>query len=76
MQDQSLSLGPHAYGLEDLIEKTKAYIHGAKSPSTLRAYRTDFEDFTSFCRDHNLSHLPATPTTVALYIADRAATSW
>jgi integrase len=55
-----------------LIEKARGYIHAAKSPATLRAYRTDFEDFTRFCEGHNLPHLPATPTTVALYIADRA----
>jgi integrase len=59
-------------GLEDLIEKTRAYIHAAKSLATLRAYRTDFEGFTRFCEGHNLPHLPATPTTIALYIVDRA----
>ena len=40
----------------------------------MRAYRTDFEDFTRFCQEHHLAHLPATPTTVALYITDPAAT--
>jgi integrase len=65
-------LATRSPGFEDLIEKTRAYIHAAKAPATLRAYRTDFEDFTRFCEEHNLPHLPATPTTVALYIADRA----
>jgi site-specific recombinase XerD len=60
--------------LEDLIEKMRAYIHAAKAPATLRAYRIDFEDFTRFCDKHDLPHLPTTPTTVALYIADRAGT--
>ena len=72
MQEQPVTLSSHTQGLEDLIEKTKAYIRGAKAPATLRAYRADFEDFTRFCREHNLPYLPATPTTVALYIADRA----
>lgn len=72
MQTPMLSLAPPSAGLEDLIEKARSYIHAAKSPATLRAYRTDFEDFTRFCEAHNLPHLPATPTTVALYIADRA----
>jgi hypothetical protein len=72
MQPATLSLVPHSHDLEDLIEKARAYIHAAKSPATLRAYRTDFEDFTRFCQEHDLPHLPATPTTVALYIADRA----
>jgi integrase len=74
MQTPTLSLAARSPGLEDLIEKTKAYIRGAKSPATLRAYRTDFEDFTRFCEEHNLPYLPATPTTVALYISARAAT--
>ena len=72
MQPATLSLVPHSHDLEDLIEKTRAYIHAAKAPATLRAYRTDFEDFIRFCQEHHLAHLPATPTTVALYIADRA----
>ena len=72
MHPPTLSLATRSPDLEDLVEKTRAYIHAAKSPATLRAYRTDFEDFTRFCEGHNLPHLPATPTTVALYIADRA----
>lgn len=59
MQPATLSLVPHSHDLEDLIEKARAYIHAAKSPATLRAYRTDFEDFTRFCNEHNLPHLPA-----------------
>jgi hypothetical protein len=74
MQTPTLSLAARSPALEDLIEKARGYIHAAKSPATLRAYRTDFEDFTRFCKGHNLPYLPATPTTVALYIADRAAT--
>ena len=72
MQTPTLSLAPRFPGLEDLLEKARSYIHAAKAPATLRAYWTDFEDFTRFCEEHNLPHLPATPTTVALYIADRA----
>ncbi len=74
MHPATLSLVPHSHDLEDLIEKARSFIHAAKSPATLRAYRTDFEDFTRFCEQHNLPYLPATPTTVALYITDRAAT--
>jgi integrase len=72
MQAPGLSLVERSRDLETLIEKTKAYIQGAKSPATLSAYRSDFEDFTRFCRAHNLSFLPATPETVALYLADCA----
>jgi site-specific recombinase XerD len=72
MHEPRLSLVARSRDLENLIEKTKAYIRGAKSPATLRAYRSDFKDFTRFCREHNFSFLPATPETVALYIADCA----
>jgi len=72
MQTPTLSLATLSPGLEELIEKARSYIHAAKAPATLRAYRTDFEDFSRFCDGHALPHLPATPTTVALYIADRA----
>jgi site-specific recombinase XerD len=72
MHEPRLSLVARSRDLENLIEKTKAYIRGAKSPATLSAYRSDFEDFTRFCREHNLSFLPSTPGAVALYIADRA----
>src|ERR1035438_2064671 len=72
MQTPTISLAVRSHGLEDLIERARSYIHAAKAPATLRAYRADFEDFTRFCEEHNLPHLPATPTTVALYIADRA----
>jgi len=72
MQTPTLSLAARSPDLEDLIEKARSYIHAAKSPATLRAYRTDFEDFTRFCEEHNLAYLPATPITVALYITDHA----
>ena len=72
MHKTGLSLVARSRDLETLIEKTKAYIQGAKSPATLSAYRSDFDDFTRFCRAHNLSFLPATPETVALYLADCA----
>jgi hypothetical protein len=45
MQSPALSLAARSSDLEDLIEKARSYIHAAKSPATLRAYRTDFEDF-------------------------------
>jgi site-specific recombinase XerD len=72
MYEPRLSLVACSRDLETLIEKTKAYIRGAKSPATLEAYRSDFGDFTRFCREHNFSFLPATPETVALYITDCA----
>jgi hypothetical protein len=72
MQGHRFSLVAHSRDLDQLIEKTKGYIRGAKSPATLRVHRSDFEDFTSFCREHSLPRLPTSPSTVALYISDCA----
>jgi hypothetical protein len=37
MQTPTHSLATRSPGLEDLIEKTRAYIHAAKSPATRNA---------------------------------------
>jgi site-specific recombinase XerD len=58
--------------LEDLIKRAKEFAAAAKAPATLKAYRNDWRDFDSWCFSQNLSALPATAETVALYITDRA----
>ena len=67
-------LTPKATSLEELIQKAKTFVAAAKAPATLKAYRNDWRDFESWCRDHQLPSLPSTPESVALYIADRAST--
>jgi site-specific recombinase XerD len=49
-------------------------VHAAKAPSTLRAYRSDWEHFVRWCQQHTLSALPATAETVALYLTALSAT--
>jgi hypothetical protein len=68
------SLAPKSTSLEALIQKTKTSVSAAKAPATLKAYRNDWRDFESWCRDHQLPSLPSTPESIALYIADRAST--
>jgi integrase len=58
--------------VKELAEKASLYARSAKAPSTLRAYRSDWLQFESWCRLHRLQSLPASPETVALYIADIA----
>lgn len=72
MQARNCSLAPQASSLEDLIQKAKTFVAAAKAPATLKAYRNDWRDFENWCRIHQLTALPSTPQTVALYIADRA----
>lgn len=44
----------------------------SRSAATERAYRSDWADFSAWCRDAGLVDLPAEPTTVGAYLADRA----
>jgi hypothetical protein len=74
MQPPTCTLVPKPASLEELIQKAKTFVAAAKAPATLKAYRTDWRDFESWCRPHQLPSLPSTPETVALYIADRAST--
>ena len=74
MQSHIYSLTPKSTSLEDLIQKAKTFVAAAKAPATLKAYRNDWRDFESWCREHQLTALPSTPETIALYIADRAST--
>jgi integrase len=58
--------------VKELTEKARLYAKSAKAPSTLRAYMSDWLQFENWCRLHRLQSLPASPETVALYIADIA----
>ncbi len=60
--------------IDRTAERARAYARAAKAPSTLRAYRADWRDFTLWCEGRGTQALPATPETVALYLADRAET--
>ena len=53
-----------------LLQETIEKIEGAYAPSTIRAYRADFNDFIHFCHDQNSNALPAQPHLVAQYVVD------
>ncbi len=53
-------------------ESARRFAQAARSDATLRAYRSDWADFAAWCGDRQLVAMPATPETVALYIASRA----
>ncbi len=50
--------------LRQTIEK----IDGAYAPSTIRAYKSNFENFIKFCDENNTSALPASSEIIASYI--------
>ena len=56
-----------------LVEKTRSYARAAKSPATTKAYASDWRGFQEWCTAKELEALPASPATVALYIASLAA---
>jgi integrase len=54
--------------------RAREFISAAKAPATRTAYRADWDHFAAWCRERGLPFLPATPETVALYLAALAAT--
>jgi integrase len=60
--------------LEETVRAAREYAEAARAPNTLRAYSSDVEDFSTYCRVElgGASPLPADPETLALYITDLA----
>lgn len=69
---------PHADAplatITELTDHARTYIDSAKAPATLRAYRSDWNDFATWCFRHHRVALPADPQTVVLYLSDLART--
>jgi site-specific recombinase XerD len=40
----------------------------SKAKNTIRAYKSDFNDFTLFCSKHGMRNMPTEPKTVSLYL--------
>lgn len=59
---------PNNSNSTQLLRETIALIEGAYAPSTIRAYRANFEKFISFCVSLSISALPANSEIVAKYI--------
>jgi site-specific recombinase XerD len=65
---------PPTPAVRRLQQQAETFVRAAKAPSTLRAYRSDWNHFTGWCQQHMLGPLPASAETVALYLAALAAT--
>ena len=52
----------------DSLQATIKKIDGAYAPSTIRAYKSNFENFIKFCDENNTTALPASSEIVASYI--------
>lgn len=62
----------HAARLRDLGTRAAGYIDKSKAHNTRRAYRADWQDFARWCKKFRRESLPASPDTVAYYLADRS----
>jgi site-specific recombinase XerD len=55
--------------ITDELTSAAAYARASKADATLRAYRSDLRDFVRWCATHALDPMPASPATVAAYLA-------
>lgn len=55
-----------------LNNKALLYLESQKSSNTIRAYSSDWRDFSDWCKQNRLEALPAKAETVANYIAELA----
>jgi integrase len=62
----------HAARLEEIGDEATRYLEQSKADNTKRAYAADWADFTAWCEKYRRSALPASPDTVAYYLADRS----
>src|ERR1700704_1406142 len=57
---------------EPVAERARDYARNARAANTIRAYRSDWADFTTWCAAAARSALPAEPDTVAMYLTSLA----
>ena len=60
----------HKHSVVEVLRQTVQRIDGAYAPTTIRAYRADFAKFIEFCEVHHTDALPASPSIIALYVAE------
>ena len=61
--------------LKTLELETLKNLKNSKSANTLRAYSSDYKDFSIFCANNNFSSLPTDPKILALYLTHLSQTS-
>ena len=54
--------------LKTLHEETLNNLKSSKANNTIRAYKSDFKDFGSFCAKHGFNSLQTEPKIIALYL--------
>ena len=54
--------------VKSLEIETLKNLKNSKADNTLRAYQSDFRDFSEFCAKNGLSSMPTEPKIITLYI--------
>src|ERR1700686_835191 len=54
------------------LDQAREFARHSKAENTVRGYRSDWRDFCSWCERNRQRPLPASPETVAAYIAECA----
>lgn len=55
-----------------LADRVADLQRSSKAANTMRAYESDLRQFRAWCLEHGRAEFPATPDTVAAYVADHA----
>ena len=55
--------------IKKLQDETLKNLKNSKSTNTVRAYKSDFEDFTLFCVKNGFKNIPTEPKIVSLYLS-------
>ena len=61
--------------VKSLEIETLKNLKNSKAENTLRAYQSDFRDFSSFCAKNGFSSMPSQPKIIALYITHMSKSS-
>ena len=59
--------------IKKLQEETLLNLQNSKAINTVRAYKSDFKDFTLFCAKNGFKSLPSEPKIVSLYLTNLSA---
>lgn len=57
-----------------LSTKAQEYMSQAKAPATIKAYRSDWQHFTTWCQANGVQSMPATPEVLSAYLGELATT--
>lgn len=69
---ESTSAEVQSQRLKAIGEKASDYLKKSKAPNTRKAYRADWTEFQAWCQRYRRQALPASPETVAYYLADES----